>query len=167
MSIGLPEVYQVVDIVWQSVGIHVEVTSDRLNLKEPNQYLTGCTRISGAWTGMILMDCPEELARQAAATMFQLDYAAVQEDDVYDALSELTNMVGGNLKGLLPGPSKLLLPAIVRLADQAIRVRNMSPSLRSRFKHQNHVLEVGVFPHLEKIPMTVGWSWSRDTIRPF
>ncbi|HVD28484.1 MAG TPA: chemotaxis protein CheX [Mycobacteriales bacterium] len=55
---------------------------------------------------------PTRLARTAASAMFDRPAEALTDDEVADALGELTNMIGGNLKSLLPGPSRLSMPAV-------------------------------------------------------
>ena len=47
--------------------------------------------------------------------------ADVTEVDQQDVASELVNMIGGNLKSLLPGPSFLSLPTIVSGAHLACK----------------------------------------------
>ena len=66
--------------------------------------------------------------------MFGLEPAAAGLEEVRDALGELTNMLGGNLKALLPGPCFLGLPTVVSGHDYAVRV------LESRL-----LLQVGFF----------------------
>jgi chemotaxis protein CheX len=36
----------------------------------------------------------------------------LDDEDVADAVGELANMIGGNIKGLMPGPSVLTLPVV-------------------------------------------------------
>jgi chemotaxis protein CheX len=47
-----------------------------------------------------------------AATMFDTQPEVVTDAEVVDALGELTNMIGGNIKSLLPAPSQLSLPMV-------------------------------------------------------
>ena len=54
-----------------------------------------------------------DIARASAANMLQLAVDDVTPGDQQDAAAELVNMIGGNVKGLLPGPSFLSLPTIV------------------------------------------------------
>jgi chemotaxis protein CheX len=72
--------------------------------------LRASVRISGAWQGVVVVDCPEELARRTAAAM----WGGRPRDgaQVADAIGELANMIAGNVKVLLPGPSRLSLPAV-------------------------------------------------------
>lgn len=57
-----------------------------------------------------MIECSESFARWAASRMFDAEVSSRQ--DVGDALGELTNMVGGNLKALLPGPNRLSIPDV-------------------------------------------------------
>ena len=68
----------------------------------PESTVTSCVHIDGAWHGAVVLQCPLTLARTLTAAMFQAD-AAPELDEVHDALGELANMVGGNVKALLPG----------------------------------------------------------------
>ncbi len=74
--------------------------------------LAGSVPVRGAWQGRVVLRCDPALARLAAARMFGLRPEEVTDEQTRDALGELTNMVGGNLKGLLPGSSSLGLPAV-------------------------------------------------------
>ena len=73
--------------------------------------------ISGGWNGMVILQCRRKLASMVAQGMFQMDEADISADETKDALGEVINMVGGNLKALLPGPSSLSLPNVVLGTD--------------------------------------------------
>ena len=45
----------------------------------------------------------------------------LDEEDVADALGELANVVGGNVKAVLPGPSVLGLPEVGTAPNPATR----------------------------------------------
>ena len=53
--------------------------------------------------------------------MFQLNEDEVVSDLVQDALGELTNMTGGNMKSLLPEPCYLSLPAVT-MTQHGLRI---------------------------------------------
>jgi chemotaxis protein CheX len=69
-------------------------------------------RISGNWTGSVVMCVPFSLAQQCGALMCGQGPAELGSREVYDAWGELVNMVGGNLKALLPPPATLSLPHV-------------------------------------------------------
>jgi chemotaxis protein CheX len=66
--------------------------------------------IHGDWAGTVTLEMSPETAETAARTMLHLD--TVEPDDVRDALGELVNMIGGNIKSLLPPGSTLGLPSV-------------------------------------------------------
>lgn len=85
--------------------------------------------ISGEWNGHVVVGATPATARRLAAAMFALDPEAVSDDELADAWGEIANILGGNVKGLLPEPSVLSLPQVVL---DARRVRMPSATLRSR-----------------------------------
>jgi chemotaxis protein CheX len=74
--------------------------------------LTGTVFISGQWNGLVSLTCSSVAATRAASLMFDADLEKVSPADVLDAVGELVNIVGGNLKGMLPSPTGLSLPSV-------------------------------------------------------
>jgi chemotaxis protein CheX len=74
--------------------------------------LTGIVHISGEWNGLVSMTCSSTAATRAAAFMFGTGFDEVETSDVLDAVGELVNIVGGNIKGMLPPPTGLSLPSV-------------------------------------------------------
>ncbi len=68
--------------------------------------------LSGAWNGTACLTCSRSAARRAASLMFELPDDELSGDEIADALGELINVVGGNIKGILPGPTDLSLPTL-------------------------------------------------------
>jgi chemotaxis protein CheX len=79
--------------------------------------LIATVHIAGAWTGCVLIALSPGIARITAAHMLSLAADAVTTEDEREVASEIVNMVGGNLKSLLPAPSFLSLPTIISGAD--------------------------------------------------
>lgn len=77
---------------------------------------TAWVRISGGWEGAIALNCPPEMARMAAVSMFRVEPDAATIEEAREALAELVNIVGGNLKALLPPPCQSSLPVLTREA---------------------------------------------------
>ena len=103
--------FTIIQDTWAAtLGLQV----DRRDSKEFSE--TGAfsvsVRITGAWDGEVRLLCPDPLARLVAGAIFQLKADKVGRDEIVDALSELTHIVGGNLKPLLPQPVTLSLPAL-------------------------------------------------------
>ena len=80
---------------------------------DDGERVTGCVHLSGAYTGSIILSCSAPAARDAAAALFSMQPGDVTQSEIVDAIGELANMIGGNVKSMLPGPSALSLPAVV------------------------------------------------------
>ncbi len=74
--------------------------------------ITGYVQIHGAWEVTVLLECSEALARRVTATMFDMDADDIAPDDLRDAVGELTNMISGSFKSLLPGTCTLSIPLV-------------------------------------------------------
>lgn len=118
---------EVIEQIAQSVFatmLEIElVRADGQVLPEHEQILSA-VHIVGQWTGSVVLAMSQPVARSAAVAMLQLAEADVTPTDLTDVASELTNMIGGNLKSLLPGPSFLSLPTIVSGRDFGVQVRD-------------------------------------------
>jgi CheY-specific phosphatase CheX len=69
--------------------------------------------VAGEWQGVVTVEVAEQVARRLTAEMLAIPSTdEVSDGDVADAVGELVNMVGGNLKSIMPGPSVLSLPAV-------------------------------------------------------
>ncbi|HWC36468.1 MAG TPA: chemotaxis protein CheX [Mycobacteriales bacterium] len=84
--------------------------------------VTGCVHISGTWQGSVMLSGSQALAAQAAAGMFGTPVDELADAEVSDAFGELTNMVGGNVKGMLEGFNALSIPVVTSGADFSVRV---------------------------------------------
>ena len=106
--VAADDIVAVTQEVWSAL-LGLDLTPDCSNAILGTR-LTGCVQITGAWEGAVLLTCPEDLARVATQAMFASD--DVSEEDIVDAVGELTNMVGGSVKSLLPAPSQLSVPSV-------------------------------------------------------
>ena len=99
--------------VWASfLNVHIDqVMVDDAALSGRSS-VVGAVRVTDAWFGAVVLELTPGLARQVAATMFGTNHDVVTDAEVVDALGELTNMIGGNVKSLLPAPSQLSLPMV-------------------------------------------------------
>ena len=73
-----------------------------------------CVDIVGAWNGVVSVECDEELARAFASAMFACSPRELVEGDLVDALREVANLIGGNVKGVLTAGCRLSLPRATR-----------------------------------------------------
>jgi chemotaxis protein CheX len=70
--------------------------------------------LTGAWDGHVIVSMTEAAAMMITAAMLDLDAATVADADINDATGEWVNVVGGNVKSLLPQPCQLSLPMTSR-----------------------------------------------------
>ena len=77
----------------------------------PADTVSSWVDVVGPWTGAVVLTCGRDTAEQPTRALLREHAPAVLERaDVEDALGELANVVGGNVKAVLPGPSVLGLP---------------------------------------------------------
>lgn len=69
--------------------------------------------ITGSWHGHVVYASSAVAARQAAAAFLAMEAADVRPEDVNDVLGELANIIGGNVKAMLPAGCFLSLPQVV------------------------------------------------------
>ncbi len=152
----------IVTIVQSILATTLELESfgcERTDVSNSNGNISGCIQISGEWQGAVVIRSPESLAKTVASRFFELDPADLSEDDLRDAFAELTNMIGGNIKGQVPCPSFLSIPSVTTGQDfdfhlsHAVLVRDLDvqcegenlrimmfeedKSQLSRFAHRN------------------------------
>jgi len=105
----LEDVAMIVEEVWSSfLG-----ADEPLVVGEPAELDAGwssAVTITGAWEGMVSVELPAQLAVEVCRRMLGVD--ETHDEDVADAVGELVNMIGGNVKSLMPGPSTLSLPVV-------------------------------------------------------
>lgn len=119
----------IAELVWMSFVDGVVHPDHAPESRSTDPQVVASVAISGAWNGHVVVGATPYAARRLAAAMFAMDAASVGDDDLADAWGEIANILGGNVKGLLPEPSVLSLPQVVL---DARRVRMPAATLRSR-----------------------------------
>jgi chemotaxis protein CheX len=124
-----PELTEITERVWNSL-VTVALAPRQPGQPGPvpgSRTFTGCVQITGAWEGAVTVHCSEELAKRLTAAMFMVEVADTTPEEVSDALGELANMVGGNVKALLPEPCRISLPAVADGMDYRLSVPGARP----------------------------------------
>jgi chemotaxis protein CheX len=81
----------------------------------PEEGVVALIGLAGAWAGTGSIACAPEFACRISSQMLMTEYAAVN-DEVLDAIAEVTNMIMGNVKTRLEeilGPMGLSIPTVV------------------------------------------------------
>ncbi|MEN3357145.1 MAG: chemotaxis protein CheX [Mycobacteriales bacterium] len=103
--------------VWQSFLDPEGSDPLLLSLLEPSGGdVAAAISVTGAWRGHVVIGCSTAASRHAASALLGVPSDEVTEDDISDALGELANVIGGNVKALLPEPCALSLPYVVATA---------------------------------------------------
>jgi chemotaxis protein CheX len=116
------EVLGITRDVWESFTGRTIDVADGQPQRDGGDVTVGSVTVSGEWQGSVLLACPAQLARMAASAMFDRPAGELDDREVADALGELTNMIGGNIKSLIPGPSRLSMPAVTVGASLTVRM---------------------------------------------
>jgi chemotaxis protein CheX len=107
---------RIMDMVWSST-LGEPLAPMTISKRPPPPLYTACLQVAGAYEGTMLLEIPVHIGRSIAGQMFGMEPAAVSDAEVRDAVGELVNMIGGNVKALLPGPSFISLPAVAEGSD--------------------------------------------------
>jgi CheY-specific phosphatase CheX len=117
---GLEErCHQVVDLVWSTMLGRMVETRDRsdaatdLGARAGVTTFTAWTGLTGAWVGSLHLHCERPAVEAFASWFLSTPPARLKDEDLVDCLAELCNMILGNLKTALPGPTNMGLPAVV------------------------------------------------------
>ncbi len=83
--------------------------------------VTASIAIGGSWTATIVVEMRSELALASAAGLFMMEPDEIDDSLLSDAVGEIVNMVGGNVKGLVDDPSSTLsLPVVARTSQSIV-----------------------------------------------
>jgi chemotaxis protein CheX len=131
LSVNEEIIGQVMETICTTVlGLPTEQLEDR-ELAAPA--MSVAVHISGGWNGVVLFWPTESFANQAAAILFAMPLENVTPADAQDCMAELGNMLAGNLKSLLPGPSSLSLPTVTCGTNHQIMIRRAALNAEYRF----------------------------------
>jgi chemotaxis protein CheX len=100
--------------------------------------------LTGTWVGSARMACSAQLACKLAGAMLAAEYSAVNED-VLDTISELTNMIVGNVKSALEdelGPLGLSIPTVIYGRNYRARSAGVNEWLVAPFGCEGERLEI-------------------------
>jgi chemotaxis protein CheX len=99
------EIKEYVEFAWSTLDLKT-TPADQFPETSENS-ITANIQISGEWRGIVALKIEHALAQQLAVKMF-----SIEEGEVNDAVSEMINIIGGNIKSVLPQPNQLSLPMV-------------------------------------------------------
>ena len=127
VQVNQDDLAEMVEQVWLSY-LDPEGVSPLIPTYDENQpsEVHSSVSISGTWSGHVVYSCSEVAARRATAAFLAMEADEVSEEDMSDVLGELANIVGGNVKAMLPPGCLLSLPQVVMAPDSATKYPNAS-----------------------------------------
>jgi chemotaxis protein CheX len=147
--LGEAQIVTIVREVWASfLGTEAQAFEELTPLPggvPTGAVVTGTVTISGAWQGSVLLAFPIDLAARAASEMYLADADVLSDDEICDAVGELTNMIGGTIKSMLPGPSHLSIPTVATGAAYELHVPGALLAVRAFLGWRGEALGVTVW----------------------
>lgn len=153
MQIDENQVLNITQDIWnETLALHVDAATD-VAMPDVDNRLTGVIHIAGQWTGSVILEISKTFARRTASIIFACPENAPTAADMQDAVAEITNMLGGQIKSLLPGPSFLSLPSITHGQDYDIAMPHTHILTRTEMMCEHEPVRVVL---LEEDPVAEG-----------
>jgi chemotaxis protein CheX len=116
----------IVDEVFMSM-LGCPVQAHPCCLTEEEQ-ITASVFFAGEWRGAVSIEMGIGQAMEITRKFNPEARPSGLDDDVRDAIGELANMVGGNLKASLPSGTHMSIPSVVRGTDYKVRMCGVAES---------------------------------------
>jgi chemotaxis protein CheX len=144
---------EMVEQVWMSY-LDPEGISPLIPTYDENQpsEVHSSVSITGSWTGHVVYACSTVAARRAAAAFLAMEPDEVSPEDLSDVLGELANIVGGNVKAMLPSGCFLSLPQVM-----------LAPETTTKYPNTERIS--GVYGLWEGEPVNVSMWHSRSEMK--
>ncbi|MCM0081869.1 chemotaxis protein CheX [Geomonas sp. Red32] len=117
-----------------STMVMLEV-EDQLPLEEPvvsfHDTLTSMVGLAGSHSGILAIHCPKALALKVTGNMLGMEMFEI-DDDVNDAMGEIANMIGGDVKHIFSpkgGDINLSIPTVIYGSDYVLESISTSQAM--------------------------------------
>jgi chemotaxis protein CheX len=132
------DIHQFIESVFRSM---LELDAQPCEAELPStEMITGAIYYAGSWKGATMLQCEPSMAFEFTERLMQVPRPTSFDDDVRDAMGEITNIIGGNMKPILPRGVGLSMPSVVFGRPSALRLCGDIPLVRLAFS-----CELGVF----------------------
>ena len=91
--------------------------ADAVMAENPDPGVTSQIEIHGDEQATLRIDCSMDLARQVAARLFDMPPEELELELILDAMGEMANVIGGQVKGRWSGAVKLSLPVTKEIGE--------------------------------------------------
>ncbi len=123
-----------------------EASSDDYNKRSID--LTAAIFFNGEWKGGAYVECSEQQATLFTQQLMSIGRPQEIDDDTRDAMGELVNMIGGNLKPVLPKGVSLSLPFVMEGKNHSLHICKVNESFRIAFRGDCGVFWVTLFTYV-------------------
>jgi chemotaxis protein CheX len=124
---------QTVAMVFRTM-LGLEVAPVDLPWRKAPESLTAAVHFAGQWKGGVYVEFTREQAFDITARLMSIPRPSQIDDDVLDAMGEMANMVGGNMKSVMPRGVALSAPSVVEGSDYVLRFRAGDVVTRAGFE---------------------------------
>jgi chemotaxis protein CheX len=97
-----------------------EAAASHLAAADP--VVTSAVYFAGSWKGATLLECSLDTAIFFTGRLMSGSDPSGFDDDVRDCLGELANMLGGNIKAILPDGVELSIPTVIEGRNYSVRL---------------------------------------------
>ena len=114
-AVGAEEVYAIAGDLFSAMvdGVEGTLTPWPDGVAMDGHDVVAWVDVHGPWTGRASLEISSDAASDLARALLRIPASApVCDDDLVDALGEIANVVGGNVKALLPEHGTLGLPRV-------------------------------------------------------
>jgi chemotaxis protein CheX len=140
------EIFEITEMTWQAMlGLDIQAGTLPLTIDVADEFWTGKVEISGAWNGVVVLHGSGQLAHCAASVIFGNSRSEVSAQERSDAMYELTNVIAGNIKSLLPVTCQLSLPQVMLTTLKSLDVAHADCVSELVFHSQNQPLYVSLW----------------------
>lgn len=140
------EIFEITEMTWQAMlGLDIQSGTLPLTIDLADEFWTGKVEISGAWRGMVLLHGSGQLVHSAASAIFANGRSEVSAQERSDAMYELTNVIAGNIKSLLPVTCQLSLPQVMLTTPESLEVAHADCVSELMFDCQGQPLYVSLW----------------------
>ncbi|HET7486351.1 MAG TPA: chemotaxis protein CheX [Acidimicrobiales bacterium] len=123
MDISDDDIRDIVSNIFSSLlDLPVEATASAPERPIHSHAYTSSVQITGAWEGAVSVECSEPLARTMTEAMFGMEKGEAAKEEILDAVGEVANVAGGNVKALLPSPAVLSIPSVTEGVDYVVKM---------------------------------------------
>lgn len=114
------EIEQIVQMIFETM---LSMSIQRVDGEPSEQHrLLGTIQVTGDNSLSLVLSVSDGVARHGSANMLAMTPEEVTDEDQRDVVAELTNMIGGNFKSVIPGSNFLSLPTVVEGRDLGLQV---------------------------------------------